>query len=58
MQAKAVVTIHTIGEIDRFMADAGVMKRSSISADHCFAFEREFWELGVAFHFVCGANWI
>ena len=42
MQAKVVVTIHTIGEIDRFMADAGVMKRSSISADHCFAFERDF----------------
>ena len=42
MPAKAVVTIHTIGEIDRLMADAGVMKRSSISANHCFAFERDF----------------
>ena len=42
MQAKAVVTMHTIGEINRFMADAGVMKRSLISANHCFAFERDF----------------
>ena len=42
MQAKAVVTMHTIGEINRLMADAGVMKRSLISANHCFAFERDF----------------
>ena len=42
MQGKAVVTMHTIGEINRLMADAGVMKRSSISANHCFAFERDF----------------
>ena len=42
MQGKAVVTMHTIGEINRLMADAGVMKRSLISANHCFAFERDF----------------